>query len=125
MRSLHFGRAAAWLIKAVFCGVIFATALYLLLLPILLRLPFRVPPPVAARAKARVNRLKPGMTERQVWSTLGLNGYGFRARVPGGSGPPKAFPMNYVLWPGYVFHARWNLHAQPPTLVEAEFRNRL
>ncbi len=87
-------------------------------------LPFRVPPSVAARAKRRVPLLRPGMTEQEVWSTLGLTRSGFRARIHG-SGPPDAFPANYVLWPGYVLHTRWNYKTKPVTLVEAEFRDHL
>lgn len=109
--------------KTILCVVVFATALYLLLFPILPRLP-RVLPSTAKRAKERVTLLRPGMTEHEVWATLGLDGRGFKAHISG-SGPPEAFPANYILWPGYVLHMRWNYKTQPATLVKAEFRNQL
>ena len=124
MQKVQVKTWAAKFGKTIFFGVIFAMALYLILFPILPRLPYRVPPSVAARAKERVKLLRSGMTEHEVWSTLGLSGWGFRARVSG-SGPPDAFPANYVLWPGYVLHMRWNYKTRPATLVKAEFRNRL
>ena len=83
-----------------------------------------VPPWVAARAKRNAPRVRVGMTEAQVWSTLGLSGRGLRAHVSG-SGPPEAYPANYGLWPGYVLHMRWNLKNHPATLVEFQFRNHL
>jgi hypothetical protein len=108
--------------------IVLAAALLLpgyALSPLLVNLlPFRVLPSVAARAKQRVSLLRPGMTEQEVWSTLGLTRSGFRARISG-SGPPNAFPANYVLWPGYVLHTRWNYKTKPITLVEAEFRDHL
>jgi len=83
-----------------------------------------VPLWTAKTAKQRAPLVRVGMTDAQVWSTLGLAGRGFRARVSG-SGPPEAYPANYVLWPGYVVHARWNLKTRPATLVVFKFQDRL
>ncbi len=96
-----------------------------ILYPVYVRfLPFSVPPWVAHQAKQRAPGVRLGMTDAQVWSTLGLQGRGFRAHVEG-SGPPEAYPANYVLWPGYVIHARWNLRAKPAKVVEFSFRDHL
>ena len=83
-----------------------------------------VPPWVAARAKQNAPRVRVGMTDDQVWSTLGLSGRGLRAHVSG-SGPPDAYPANYVLWPGYVLHFRWNLRTHPATVVKFKFQDQL
>ena len=87
-------------------------------------LSFSVPPWVAHQAKQRAPGVRLGMTDAQVWSTLGLQGRGFRAHVAG-SGPSEAYPANYVLWPGYVIHTRWNLGAKPARVVEFSFRDHL
>jgi hypothetical protein len=87
-------------------------------------LPFCVPPWTAMQAKKRAPLVRVGMTDAQVWSTLGLTRFGFQAHV-NGSGPPNAYPANYVLWPGYVLHMRWNLRTTPATLVHFQFRDRL
>jgi hypothetical protein len=79
---------------------------------------------VARQAKQRAARVQLGMTDAQVWSTLGLAGRGFRSHISG-SGPPQAYPANYVLWPGYVLHMRWNLTTHPATLVKFKFQDRL
>ena len=76
------------------------------------------------QAKKRAPFVHVGMTDAQVWSTLGLTHCGFRAHVSG-SGPSAAYPANYVLWPGYVVHARWNLRTKPATLVEFQFWDHL
>jgi hypothetical protein len=64
------------------------------------------------------------MSESQVFDTLGLSSYGFRAHVSG-SGDPQSYPANYVLWPGDVLYCRWNLKSNPPVLVGARFKNSL
>lgn len=110
--------------KTVFCVGVFATALLVVFFPLLNRLPYRVPIWVAQRAQQQIGQLRPGMTEQEVWSTLGLTGRGFKAHV-NGSGPPNAFPANYVLWPGYVLHTRWDYRTKPVTLVDSEFREHL
>ncbi|HLK61332.1 MAG TPA: hypothetical protein VKU00_32580 [Chthonomonadaceae bacterium] len=110
--------------RGIFIGVVVTMFLYMILFSILPTLPYRVPPYVAARATERVSLLRPGMTEQQVWSTLGLSGRGFKAHI-GGSGSPAAFPANYALWPGHVLHMRWNYKTKPATLVDAEAREHL
>lgn len=87
-------------------------------------LPFTVTPWTAMQAKKRAPLVQLGMTDAQVWSTLGLTHCGFPTRVSG-SGPSGAYPANYVLWPGYVVHVRWNLRTKPATLVEFQFRDHL
>jgi len=97
----------------------------LILYPALIPLfPFSVTLWTAMQAKKRAPLVHIGMTDAQVWSTLGLTHCGFRAHVSG-SGPPDAYPANYVLWPGYVVYARWNLHTKPATLVAFQFRDHL
>ena len=96
---------------------VFFSPLYIRHLPL-------VPLGVAVKAKRNAPLVRVGMTEAQVWSTLGLAGRGFRAHTEG-SGPPEAYPANYVLWPGYVLHMRWNLKTHPATVVEFRFQDRL
>lgn len=83
-----------------------------------------VPLWAAVQAKQNAPRVQIGMTDAQVWSTLGLSRYGLRAHAEGG-GPSDWYPANYVLWPGYVVHARWNLKTHPATLVAFKFQDRL
>ncbi len=107
-------------IAAIGCAValaVFCHPLYVSRLP-------PVPRWVAVRAKQNAPRVRVGMTDAQVWSTLGLAGRGLRTRV-NGSGPTGAWPSNYVLWPGYVVHARWDLRNHPATLVAFRFQARL
>ena len=85
---------------------------------------FPVPPLWARQVRERVPLLRPGMTEQEVWSTLGLSGWGFKAHIYG-SGPSDSFPANYELWPGYALHMRWNYRNHPHTLVQAKFGDRL
>lgn len=109
-------------IVAVICIV---TVTGLILSPaLILMLPFRVPLWTAMQAKKRAPLVQIGMTDAQVWSTLGLTRFAFQAHVSG-SGPPDAYPASYVLWPGYVVHARWNLRTEPATLVEFQFQDHL
>jgi len=106
----------------VVCGVAMLGAFFY---PVIVHsLPFSVPPWVAMRAKKRAPLVHIGMTDAQVWSTLGLAGRGFQAHISG-SGPAGAYPTNYVLWPGYVMHMRWDLRTKPATLVEFQFRDHL
>lgn len=83
-----------------------------------------VPLWVAVRAKQTAPQVQVGMTDAQVWSTLGLSGRGLRAHIEG-SGPSDAYPANYVLWPGYVVHARWSLRTHPATVVQFRFQDHL
>jgi hypothetical protein len=124
MQNVQSRARSVLFVKSFLSVLILATCLYLMWLVSLPRNPFRVPVWLAQRAERRVGLLHPGMSEAQVWSTLGLSGWGLNAHVSG-SGPSSAFPANYRLWPGYVLHTRWNYRTQPVTLVEAEFRQRL
>ena len=110
LKIVAFGSLAA-------VAAIFFYPLYVNMLPL-------VPLWVAVRAKHNAPQVQIGMSDAQVWSTLGLSGRGLRAHVSG-SGPPEAYPANYGLWPGYILHMRWNLKAHPATLVELQFRDHL
>jgi hypothetical protein len=105
-------------------GLAIGVVLFMIFYPVLPSLPFRVPPWVAARAKQRVPQLRPGMNEQEVWSTLGLSGWGFKARASG-SGSPFSFPVTYVLWPGNELFMRWNYRTKPITLVSVGRPNAL
>lgn len=122
IRNVQARARFALLLKAVLCLVVFSTAAFFVLPPILGRIPYRVPLPLAQRAKERVALLRPGMTDKKVWSVLGLSGWGFSARAFG-SGPRTAFPVHYQLWPGYALQLRWNYTNKPVTLVEAKFQD--
>jgi hypothetical protein len=81
-------------------------------------------PWAAYRARHRIHQVHPGMTDTQVWETLGLSAYRFRAHVSG-SGDPHGYPANYFLWPGDILYCRWNLTSNPPVVIEARFKNGL
>jgi len=81
-------------------------------------------PWAAYRARHCIDLVHPGMTDSQVWATLGLTAYKFPAKVSG-SGDPHAYPANYLLWPGDILYCRWNLYSNPPVVVEALFKNSL
>ena len=102
----------------------FAVALAVFCYPLYVRKIPLVPLWVAVQAKQNAPRVQNGMTDAQVWSTLGLSGRGLRAHVEG-SGPSDWYPASYVLWPGYVISARWNLKTQPATLLAFKFQDRL
>ena len=111
--------------KRIIFRVIFYTALAIVALGVFR--PFwhyKCPPWAAYRARHRINLVHPGMTDSQVFQTLGLSSYGFSAYVSG-SGDPHAYPANYLLWPGDILYCRWDVWCNPPVLVEARFKNRL
>jgi hypothetical protein len=78
-------------------------------------------PWAAHRARQNIGLVHRGMTDAQVWETLGLTSYHFPAHVSG-SGNPRGYPANYLLWPGDTLFCRWNLTTNPPVLVEAYFK---
>ena len=82
----------------------------------------RVTPWDAVRAKQNASLVHVGMTDAEVWSTLGLEGYKLPAQTSG-SGKRQAWHSFYRLWPGYVIYARWNLTTRPATLIEFKFQN--
>ncbi len=108
---------AKWLYLTIFLSFGWA-----ILYPVLPPSPFRVSPWKAAHARDCVALLKPGMTDTEVWQTLGLSEYHF-ASHSSGSGSPQAWPIYYRLWPGHVLFLRWNRTTTPPTLVQAAFYN--
>ena len=112
-RALKFASLGSVAVAA----AVFLYPLYVNALPL-------VPLWVAVRAKQNAPQVQVGMTETQVWSTLGLSRRGLKAHVSG-SGPPEAYPANYVLWPGYVVHARWNLRTRPATITQFRFQDSL
>lgn len=71
------------------------------------------------RALDRVSKLRPGMTEPQVWKVLGLEGYGIRASTAG-SGPRDAWPSHYALTPDRMLSMAWDLTKEPPILLGAQ-----
>jgi hypothetical protein len=83
--------------------------------------PYHCTPWAAHRARQRIGLLHPGMTDTEVWKILGLSAHRFRAHVSG-SGDPRGYPANYLLWPGDTLFCRWNLTTNPPVLVEACFK---
>ena len=64
------------------------------------------------RAHWRISLIHPGMTDEQVWETLGLSKYEFDKGVMG-SGPPNDFPMNYRLWYHQILFCRWDITKRP------------
>jgi hypothetical protein len=85
---------------------------------------YPVPPWAVFRAQARINLVHPGMTETQFWNTLGLSRYEFFKDAMG-SGPPRSFPMNYILGYHQILYCRWDTTQRPMVLVEARFKRHL
>ncbi len=123
MMKAHLRDPGGWAVQAVFIVSVVAM-LGLIFYPVYVRYIPLVPLWTAIQAKQQAPLVQVGMTDAQVWSTLGLAGRGFRAHISG-SGLPEAYPANYILWPGYVLHMRWNLRTYPATLVEFKFQDRL
>ena len=86
--------------------------------------PYHCTPWAAYRARQRIDLVHPGMTESEVFQTLGLSFYRFRAHVSG-SGNPHNYPANYLLWPGVILYCRWDLTTNPPVLGGAKFKYNL
>ncbi len=86
--------------------------------------PYDCTPWAAHHARQNISLVHSGMTAPEVWERLGLSFYGFSAQVPG-SGDPRAYPSNYLLWPGDILFCRWNLTTNPAILLEAHFKNSL
>ena len=101
-------------------GILTFGALSLALFVQFLWKPFGIPRYAALRAHERISQLQPGMTETQVWETLGLSQYDTLKYIMG-SGPPDRFPANYKLWNGYILHCKWNTCSNSMVLVEARF----
>jgi hypothetical protein len=81
-------------------------------------------PWAAYRARHRIDLVHPGMTESEVFQTLGLSFYGFHAHVSG-SGNPHSYPANYLLWPGVILYCRWDLTTNPPIARVVRFKQSL
>ena len=84
----------------------------------------RVPLWVAMHARQNASRVRVGMTEAEVWSTLGLGDRGFHTHHGEGSGPASDFRENYRLWPGYYLSLHWNFKTSPATVAKFEFKDR-
>ena len=116
-------------IKRIILRVIFYTVVALICVPLLLIVKPLVwrydrTPWAAYRAKHRVDLVHPGMTESEVFQTLGLSFYGFHAHVSG-SGNPHSYPANYLLWPGVILYCRWDLTTNPPVARVVRFKQSL
>lgn len=100
-------RAGKWLIVVAAVGAGIAVWLY------------REPERLADHALARVPDLRPGMTEPEVWRTLGLEGKGLTAWTVG-SGPQNAWPSYYPMTKDKMIKMAWDLTKDPPVLLGAQ-----
>lgn len=107
-------RVRVWTFMAFVAAVVVTVAL-----PRIVYGPPFPPGSVLRQVPARMKGLRPGMTERQVWSELGLSWY--RANPGAGNGPSADYLTAYDLGSGYSLQLRFDMTRNPPGFTHASF----
>jgi hypothetical protein len=74
---------------------------------------------VGEEAIKRASLLRAGMSEDDVFKTLGLQNFGLKASSSG-SGPENAWPTWYMVTEKRSIMIRWDRRRSPPTLVSVQ-----
>ena len=101
---------------SVLMGVVATVAVLLACVRELTRPEFPAPGPVLEQLHRRMQNLRPGMTDRQVWRELGLFGYLKRETIGGGS--LSEHWSSYHPGPGYHLLLIFDETSEPRRFVE-------